>query len=182
MTYVLILSVIFGACCTLAENSEYTTTSENPKRLSNSEDRFLTSVIRGKNSSEFALDNIDEEGTKKADKKPRTVLHRDSSLERDKSIIFFDLVVVVFLKPVNSERCVAEKLTTACEQLGLFATFFHFQVSVAAALNTVPADLRDLIIIITRSLQRSDGIPLNITNVTPLTGNSKIFYTERKKS
>ncbi|KYN08683.1 hypothetical protein ALC62_00354 [Cyphomyrmex costatus] len=85
MTHVLLLSVIFGVCCTLAEKSEYTTTTtENSEKLSNSKDQFLASAIRGKNSSELALDNIDEEEIKKTDKKPRTVLHRDSSLERDK--------------------------------------------------------------------------------------------------
>lgn len=88
MTHVLILSVIFGVCCTLAEKSEYTTTTENSKNLSNSEDKFLANAIRGKNSSKLALDNIDEEEIKKTDKKPRTILHRDSSLERDKSIYF----------------------------------------------------------------------------------------------
>lgn len=83
MTHVLILSVIFGACCALAEKSEYTTTTtENPKRLSDSQDRFLLNVIHGKNSSEIALDSADDEETKKTDKKPRTVLHRDTSLER----------------------------------------------------------------------------------------------------
>ncbi|XP_018407736.1 PREDICTED: uncharacterized protein LOC108783622 [Cyphomyrmex costatus] len=86
MTHVLLLSVIFGVCCTLAEKSEYTTTTtENSEKLSNSKDQFLASAIRGKNSSELALDNIDEEEIKKTDKKPRTVLHRDSSLERDNS-------------------------------------------------------------------------------------------------
>lgn len=85
MTHVLILSVIFGVCCTLAEKSEYTTTTENSKNLSNSEDKFLANAIRGKNSSKLALDNIDEEEIKKTDKKPRTILHRDSSLERGSS-------------------------------------------------------------------------------------------------
>jgi len=86
MTHVLILSVIFGICCTLAEKSDNTTTTENSKNLSNSKDKFLANAIRGKNLSELALDNIDVEETKKTDKKPRTVLHRDSSLERDKYI------------------------------------------------------------------------------------------------
>ena len=90
MTHVLILSVLFGVCCTLAEKSDNTTTTENSKNLSNSEDKFLANAIRGKNLSELALDNIDDEETKKTErnKKPRTVLHRDSSLERDKSIYF----------------------------------------------------------------------------------------------
>ncbi|KYN14672.1 hypothetical protein ALC57_13086 [Trachymyrmex cornetzi] len=88
MTHVLILSVIFGVCCTLAEKSDNKTTIENSKNLSNSKDKFLANAIRGKNLSELALDNIDDEETKKTDKKPRTVLHRDSSLERDKSIYF----------------------------------------------------------------------------------------------
>ncbi|KYN30673.1 hypothetical protein ALC56_15020 [Trachymyrmex septentrionalis] len=93
MAHVLILSIIFGVCCTLAEKSDNTTTNENSKNLSNSEDKFLANAIRGKNLSELALDNIDDEGTKKTDKKPRTVLHRDSSLERDKSIYFrFDRI------------------------------------------------------------------------------------------
>ncbi|XP_018355148.1 PREDICTED: uncharacterized protein LOC108756086 [Trachymyrmex septentrionalis] len=85
MAHVLILSIIFGVCCTLAEKSDNTTTNENSKNLSNSEDKFLANAIRGKNLSELALDNIDDEGTKKTDKKPRTVLHRDSSLERGSS-------------------------------------------------------------------------------------------------
>ncbi|XP_012056365.1 PREDICTED: uncharacterized protein LOC105619457 [Atta cephalotes] len=85
MTHVLILSVIFGICCTLAEKSDNTTTTENSKNLSNSKDKFLANAIHGKNLSELALDNIDVEETKKTDKKPRTVLHRDSSLERDNS-------------------------------------------------------------------------------------------------
>jgi len=97
MTHVLILSVIFGVCCTLAEKSDYTTTTEYPKKLPDSEDRLLANIIRSKNSTELALDNIDEEETKNADKKPRTILHRDSSLERDKSIYFrFDCNI--FLK------------------------------------------------------------------------------------
>ncbi|XP_018369987.1 PREDICTED: uncharacterized protein LOC108765665 [Trachymyrmex cornetzi] len=85
MTHVLILSVIFGVCCTLAEKSDNKTTIENSKNLSNSKDKFLANAIRGKNLSELALDNIDDEETKKTDKKPRTVLHRDSSLERGSS-------------------------------------------------------------------------------------------------
>ncbi|XP_011877276.1 PREDICTED: uncharacterized protein LOC105567210 [Vollenhovia emeryi] len=85
MTHVLILSVVLGICCALAEKSEETTTTEHPKGLANSEDRFLTNVIHGKNSSELVLGDVDEEETKKTDKKPRTVLHRDSSLERGSS-------------------------------------------------------------------------------------------------
>lgn len=87
MTHVLIFSVILGVCCALAEKSEYTTT-EQPKKLSNTEDRFLANIIHDKNSSELVLDSIDGEETKKTDKKPRTVLHRDPSLERDKLIYF----------------------------------------------------------------------------------------------
>lgn len=97
MTHVLTLSVILSVCCVLAEKSEYVTTStttEQSKGLSNTEDRFLVNVIRDKNSSELVLDSVDGEETKKTDKKPRTVLHRDSSLERDKSIHFRDLIVV----------------------------------------------------------------------------------------
>ncbi|XP_036149393.1 glycine-rich RNA-binding protein 3, mitochondrial [Monomorium pharaonis] len=92
MTHVLTLSVILGVCCALAEKSEYTaaavtttTTTEQSKRLSNTEDRFLASIIHNKNSSELGLDSSDEDETKKTDKKPRTVLHRDSSLERGSS-------------------------------------------------------------------------------------------------
>ncbi|KAL6261758.1 hypothetical protein P5V15_006847 [Pogonomyrmex californicus] len=89
MMRVLIISVVFGVCCALVEKSEYATSTEHPKRLSNSEDRLLANIIRAKNSSEeLVLDSIDEEETKKSDKKPRTVLHRDSSVERDKSILF----------------------------------------------------------------------------------------------
>lgn len=88
MTHVLILPVILGICCALAEKSEYTTTTEHPKGLANSEDRFLANVIHGKNSSELVLGDIDEEDAKKTDKKPRTVLHRDSHPERDKSMYF----------------------------------------------------------------------------------------------
>ncbi|XP_011162950.1 uncharacterized protein LOC105198017 [Solenopsis invicta] len=88
MTHVLTLSVILSVCCVLAEKSEYVTTStttEQSKGLSNTEDRFLVNVIRDKNSSELVLDSVDGEETKKTDKKPRTVLHRDSSLERGSS-------------------------------------------------------------------------------------------------
>lgn len=88
MTHILILSVVFGVCCALTEKSEYATTTEHPKRLFDSEDRLLANVIRGKNSSDLGLDSTDEKETKKTDKKPRTVLHRDSSLERDKLICF----------------------------------------------------------------------------------------------
>lgn len=80
MTHVLILSVILGICCALAEESDTATTTDGPKGLANTQDRFLANVIHGKNSSE---PDIDEEATKKTDKKPRTILHRlDSSLER----------------------------------------------------------------------------------------------------
>ncbi|KAL0122789.1 hypothetical protein PUN28_007469 [Cardiocondyla obscurior] len=81
MTHVLTLSVVL-ICCALAEKSEYVTTTENLKELANSEDRFLVNVIHKKNSSEFVLDDVDEEEPKKTDKKPRTVLHRDLNLER----------------------------------------------------------------------------------------------------
>lgn len=84
MTRVLILSVVLGICCALAEKSD-TTTTEHPKGLANSEDRFLVNVIHGKNSSE--LGDADEE-EKKTDKKPRTVLHRLDSSDRDKSMYF----------------------------------------------------------------------------------------------
>lgn len=87
MTRVLILSVILGICCALAEKSD-TTTTEHPKKHVNSEDQFLANVIHGKNLSELVLGEVDEEETKKTDKKPRTVLHRDSNLERDKSTYF----------------------------------------------------------------------------------------------
>ncbi|KYM82311.1 hypothetical protein ALC53_07314 [Atta colombica] len=145
MTHVLILSVIFGICCTLAEKSDNTTTTENSKNLSNSKDKFLANAIHGKNLSELALDNIDVEETKKTDKKPRTVLHRDSSLERDKN---------------------KKSLMTARQQLGLFG--IYLQVPVAAVLNTVPVDWHDRIIITTGFLQRLDGIPPNIASVNPL--------------
>lgn len=88
MTRVLILSVILGICCALAEKSEYTTTTEHPKDHANSEDQFLANVIHNKNLSELVLSEVDEKETKKTDKKPRTVLHRDSNLERDKSTYF----------------------------------------------------------------------------------------------
>ncbi|XP_024874363.1 uncharacterized protein LOC112456196 [Temnothorax curvispinosus] len=85
MMHVLILSVILGVCRALAEKSEYTTTTEHPKGLASSEDRFLVDVVHGKNTSELVLGDVDKEETKKTDKKPRTVLHRESSLERGSS-------------------------------------------------------------------------------------------------
>lgn len=88
MTHVLILSIVLGICCALAEKSD-TTTTEHPKGLADSKDQFLVNVIRGpKNSSVVVLGDADEEATKKTDKKPRTVLHRLDSNDRDKSIYF----------------------------------------------------------------------------------------------
>lgn len=105
MTHIIILSVVFGVCCALTEKSEYATTTEHPKRLSDSEDRLLANVIRDKNSSDLLVpDSIDEEGTTKTDKKPRTILHRDTSLERDKSTCFRLDHNFFFINPKSKAR------------------------------------------------------------------------------
>lgn len=85
MTHVLILFITLGVYCALAEKSEFPVTTELSKKYSaDSEDKLLENIIRAKNSSHLILDNNSEE-EKKTDKKPRTVIHRDSNLDRDKS-------------------------------------------------------------------------------------------------
>lgn len=85
MTHVLILFITLGVYCALAEKSEFPVTTELSKKYSaDSEDKLLENIIRAKNSSQLILDNNSEE-EKKTDKKPRTVIHRDSNLDRDKS-------------------------------------------------------------------------------------------------
>ncbi|XP_029658656.1 uncharacterized protein LOC115232737 [Formica exsecta] len=83
MTHVLILFITLGVYCALAEKSEFPVTTELSKKYSaDSEDKLLENIIRAKNSSQLILDNNSEE-EKKTDKKPRTVIHRDSNLDRD---------------------------------------------------------------------------------------------------
>ncbi|EFN60668.1 hypothetical protein EAG_14886 [Camponotus floridanus] len=85
MTHVLILFIILGVYCALAEKSEFPMTTEHSKKHSvETEDKLLENITRAKNSSQHILDNNREE-ERNTDKKPRTVLHRDSSLDRDKS-------------------------------------------------------------------------------------------------
>ncbi|XP_012223229.2 uncharacterized protein [Linepithema humile] len=85
MTRVAVLFVV-GVCCVLAEESEFAATTELPKRDSNSEDRLLTNIIHVTNSSQLTQDKSNEEESKKTDKKPRTVIHRDSGHDsRDNS-------------------------------------------------------------------------------------------------
>lgn len=86
----IVIPFVVGVCCALAtEESEFATT-ELPKRHSDPEDRLLTNIIRVTNSSQLTPDkNAEEESKKTADKKPRTVIHRDSNHDsRDKSIFF----------------------------------------------------------------------------------------------
>lgn len=85
MTHVLIIFLTLGVYCALAEKSEFPMTTElSPKKHPvDSEDKLLENVTRAKNSSHHILDNNSEED-RNADKKSRTV-HRDSSLDRDKS-------------------------------------------------------------------------------------------------
>lgn len=86
MARIVVLFVV-GVCCVLAEESEYAVTTEPPKRGSDTEDRLPTNIIRVTNSSQLAPDRSNDEESKKTDKKPRTVVHRDSSHDsRDKSI------------------------------------------------------------------------------------------------
>ncbi|EZA60170.1 hypothetical protein X777_15107 [Ooceraea biroi] len=79
MTYIPILLIIFGVCCVLAEESEFTTTTELSKRQSNSEDRLLVNIVDAKNSSQLIPGDSNDEELEKTDKKPRTVIHRDSN-------------------------------------------------------------------------------------------------------
>lgn len=83
--HILILFVTLGVYCALAEKSEFPATTELSKKYSaDSDDKLLENIIRTKNSSQLILDTNGEE-EKKTDKKSRTVIHRDSSLNRDKS-------------------------------------------------------------------------------------------------
>lgn len=85
MTHVLILFITLGVYCALAQKSEFPMTTELSKKHSvETENKLLENITRAKNSSQHILDNNSEE-ERKTDKKPRTVLHRDSSLDRDKS-------------------------------------------------------------------------------------------------
>lgn len=87
MTPVLILSVVVAVCCALTEKTEFQTTTELSKKYS-AEDRLLANIVRAENSSQPIPNKNDEEELKTTDKKPRTVIQRDSSLDsRDKSIL-----------------------------------------------------------------------------------------------
>lgn len=91
MTRLLILSVVLGVCCALTEKTDFQTTTESTKKHSASyeKDRFLLeNVAHARNSSQLIFDSkSDEEESKKTDKKPRTVIHRDANLDsRDKSM------------------------------------------------------------------------------------------------
>lgn len=92
-TFILIVSIIFGVDCVLAEKSEFAVTTEFSESRTDLEDRLLANVIRAENSSQLISDKNNEEELKKADKKARTA-HRESNLDsRDKSIFwkFFSL-------------------------------------------------------------------------------------------
>ncbi|KAL6442980.1 hypothetical protein ACFW04_002760 [Cataglyphis niger] len=82
MTHVLILLIVLGVYCALAEKSEFPMTTEVSKKYSaDSEDKLFENIVRTKNSSQL-IDNNSEE---KTDKKSRTIIHRDSSVDRGSS-------------------------------------------------------------------------------------------------
>lgn len=105
MTRVLIFSLVLSVCHALTEKttaSEFATTTEQLPAGLPAEERLAENIARARNSSQLipVNESEDDEDAKQTDKKPRTVIHRDSGFNsRDKSIlssVFRETAILLF--------------------------------------------------------------------------------------